>query len=240
MRAPLGLDDREVPVPSHICLFYENDDELRQRLRFLTLGLEDPAQAAVVFGSFDRLSTVLSYLVEESGRDIEADIASGRLVLLEGLSTGDATLGHIGATLDRLVERGTTLIRFLGLIAWGDEAWPPEDDLLAFEARVNAAVMLYPAIIMCSYKISALSGPILIHGGIETHPLTILGTQVCENPHYIPPDEYLLRLRETDRPGAVEGVPLSSLTGGQLDDVVRSALDSSRSARPSAGPDRRQ
>lgn len=234
MRAPLGLNGRDVPVPSHICLFYRDDAELRERLRFLTLGLEDPSQASVVFGKFDRLATVLGYLAEDSGRDIEADIASGRLVLIDGLSTGDATLAQIGATLDRLVAEGVTLIRFLGFIAWGDESWPPEDDLLAFEAKVNAAVMNYPAIIMCSYRIDALSGPIIIQGGIETHPLTLLGSRFCENPHYIPPEEYLVRLRDAGSrvaTAAPTGIPLAALSAAELDRIAQTALDRSRTDR---------
>ena len=231
MRAPLGLGDRDVPVPSHICLFYRDDEELRDRLRFLTIGLDDPRQACVIFGKFDRLSVVLGYLAEDSGRDVEADIGSDRLVLIDGLSTGEATLAQIGVTLDRLVASGVTLIRFLGFIAWGDAHWPPEDDLLAFEARVNAAVAKYPAIIMCSYKMDALSGPILIRGGIETHPLTLLGDRICENPHFVPPHEYLLRVRQPRADGDMltTGVRLSSLTAEELDAIVRSALD--RSAR---------
>ena len=227
MRAPLGLGDRDVPVPSHICLFYRDDEELRDRLRFLTLGLEDPRQACVIFGKFDRLSVVLGYLAEDSGRDIEADIGAERLVLIDGLSTGDATLAQIGMTLDRLVANGVTLIRFLGFIAWGDASWPPEDDLLAFEAKVNMAVAQYPVIIMCSYKMDALSGPILIRGGIETHPLTLLGDRICENPHFVPPNEYLLRVRQPRAAGdtVTTGVRLSWWTGEELDAIVRSALD---------------
>lgn len=232
MRAPLGLGERDVPVPSHICLFYRDDEELRDRMRFLTLGLDDPRQACVIFGKFDRLSVVLGYLAEDSGHDIEAAIASDRLVLIDGLSTGDATLAQIGMTLDRLVANGVTLIRFLGFIAWGDASWPPEDDLLVFEAKVNAAVAQYPAIIMCSYKMDALSGPILIRGGIETHPFTLLGDRICENPHFVPPAEYLLRVRQprADGDDLTVGVQLSSLTGKELDAIVRAALD--RSAQP--------
>ena len=43
---------------------------------------------------------------------------------------------------------------------------------------------------MCTYKLTEIPGPLLIYGGIETHPLTIIGDTVCENPHYLPPDRY--------------------------------------------------
>ncbi len=36
-----------------------------------------------------------------------------------------------------------------------------------------------------------LPGSALLFGGIETHPITIIGTTLCKNPHYIPFDQYL-------------------------------------------------
>ena len=222
---PLGIGERDVPVPSHICLFYNDDAELRERLPFLTIGLDDPDQVCVLFGTHKRLARIITYLIEDTGRDIEAAIAEQRLVLIEGASTGDATLAHVGNTLERIAAGGAKLIRFLGFIAWDDPAWPDEADLLAFEAKVNLAVTKYPAIILCSYQLSALRGPVLIHGGIETHPMTVLGTRIHENPHYVPPSEYLVRLQEgwktSPRPSAV---PLSSLSEEQLDEIVTSAL----------------
>ena len=53
-RVPLGFADLKVDVPSHICLFYSNDDELRERLGFLARTLDDPTQVAVLFGKQER------------------------------------------------------------------------------------------------------------------------------------------------------------------------------------------
>ncbi len=222
---PLGIGDRDVPVPSHICLFYNDDAELRARFGFLTIGLDDPEQVCVLFGTHKRLAQIVAYLIEDSGRDIEAAIASKRLVLIEGAGTGDATLAHVGNTLDEITRNGAKLIRFLGFIAWDDPAWPDEADLLAFEAKVNLAVTKYPAVILCSYGLSALRGPVLIHGGIETHPMTVLGTRIHDNPQYLPPEEYLVRLQEGWKAGSRPGaVPLSSISEEQLDEIVTSAL----------------
>lgn len=219
----MGIGDRDVPVPSHICLFYNNDDELRERLAFLTIGLDDPGQVCVLFGTHKRLARIVGYLIEDTGRDIEAAIASRRLVLIEGASTGDATLAHVGNTLEEIAARGTKLIRFLGFIGWDDPAWPDETELLAFESKVNAAVTRYPAIILCSYQLNALRGRVLFHGGIETHPLTVVGARIHENPHYLAPEEYLVRLQgwTADEPTAV---PLSSLSEEQLHEIVTSAI----------------
>ena len=51
----------------------------------------------------------------------------------------------------------------------------------------------YPAIVMCTYNTEKLPGSVLIFAGIETHPFTIIGTTLCENPHYVPFAEYIER-----------------------------------------------
>lgn len=224
-RVPLGIGDRDVPVPSHICLFYDDDAELRERLSFLMLGLDDPTQACVLFGNHRRLSEIVGYLIEDGVADIERAITERRLVLIEAASTGDATLAHIGHTLDDLVAGGAQVIRFLGFIAWGDPAWPGEQELMAFEAKVNDAVLSYPAVIVCSYKLGALPGPVLIHSGLETHPITVIRGKLHDNPHFISPSDYLVRLSAS--PPASEraaAVPLSSLSDSELDELVRRAI----------------
>lgn len=82
--------------------------------------------------------------------------------------------------------RGVELIRFLGFIGWGDMDWPADADLMTFEAKVSEAVKSYPAVVICTYNTEKLPGSVLIFAGIETHPLTILGRTLCENPHYVP------------------------------------------------------
>ena len=191
--APLGFIDRSVAVPSHICLFYYDDTELRETLSFVTLGLDDPVEATVLFGPRRRLEEVLAYLAADHGRDVEADLRDGRITLVDGAPSGDDTLANIVKALDAVTARGATLIRFLGFIGWGESGWPGHDDLLRFEATVNEAVAKYPAIAICTYNANRLPGPLLIFGGIETHPLTILGHTVAENPHYVSPKDFLAR-----------------------------------------------
>lgn len=186
---PLGFGSLNVGVPTHLCLFYYDDVELRTKLGFVTLGLESENEAVVLFGRSPRLHQILSYLAED-GLDVAAFQASGRLVLVEGAADRHGLLENIGTHLDGLMASGVTLIRFLGFIGWEDPTWPTHDELLTFESMVNVAASSYPAVVMCTYKLTEIPGPLLIYGGIETHPLTIIGDTVCENPHYLPPDRY--------------------------------------------------
>lgn len=193
--APLGFADLAVDVPSHICLFYSDDDELRERLDFLSIALEDPMQTAVLFGRKERLTEVLGYIAADHGRDIEQDLRDGRIVLVGGDPDAESLISNIVVALDAALARGATLIRFLGFIGWGDPSWPSQEALLEFESKVNAAVLNYPAVIVCTYNTNQLPGSVLIFGGIETHPFTIIGTTLCRNPHYIPYDQYRAKQR---------------------------------------------
>lgn len=212
MKAPLGFGDRTVPVPSHVCLFYYDDTELRQRFGFLQLGLEAPDQAVVLFGRPERLEQVTAYLASDLGRDVKADLAAGRLVLVNGDDHPDRLLAGIGAALDRLAKNGTKLIRFMGFIGWGDPSWPSDIELLKFEATVNEAAAAFPVIVMCTYNVVELPGPILMTGGVATHPYTIVGATLCENPHYVAAKDYLARLDETDSPRWFSGVTVGPLS----------------------------
>lgn len=198
-RVSLHFADLSVDVPSHVCLFYSNDDELRERLVFLAKTLDDPEQVAVLFGKRERLEQILGYIAADHGRDVQADLAAGRIVLVNGARDANALLGGIAAALDGIVARGATLIRFLGFIGWGDMDWPATEDLMTFEAKVTEAVKSYPAVVVCTYNVEQLPGSVLIFAGIETHPITILGTTLCENPHYVPFAEYIERRARPSR-----------------------------------------
>ncbi|CAN5274258.1 hypothetical protein BH23CHL9_BH23CHL9_14280 [soil metagenome] len=186
--APLGFSELSVPIPSHTCLFYYDDEELRAKLGFVRIGLETDDQAVVLFGPARRLKQVLGYVAQDLGRNVSDDLATGKIVLLDdidGESNADSLLAGIGGGLDELMARGVTLIRFLGFIGWQDPAWPDHEQLLAFESRVNQAAAQYPSVVLCTYRLTDVPGPLLIYGGIETHPLTIIGQTICENPHYV-------------------------------------------------------
>ena len=213
-RTKLGFADLKIDVPSHICLFYSDDAELRERLGFLANTLDDPEQVAVLFGRQARLEEILGYIGADHKRDIAADLAAGRIVLVNGAPDPDVLLGGIAAAFDAAVARGTKLIRFLGFIGWGDMDWPAQEDLMSFEAKVSEAVKSYPAIVMCTYNTEQLPGSVLIFAGIETHPYTILGTTLCENPHYVPFADYIERRKrptQAEREHNLGGVKVGPL-----------------------------
>ena len=187
-----GIRDEQVAVGSHIAYFWESDREFREAVRFLTEGL-GAGDFCVIFGHDDANRRVCEVLTEE-GYDCDALIRDNRICILSGHEDAGTMLGNIGAAFTKAIEDGATLIRLLGNIGWGRNAWPSERDILEFEGKVTAAAKAFPCVVVCMYDVRTLSGKVIVHGAFETHPLTICGNMLRENPLYLPFDEFLKRI----------------------------------------------
>lgn len=195
----LGIHGKDVAVDecAHIAFFWETERQFKDAVGFLEVGFHEQDHG-VVFGYEDANEKVLSIL-QERGLNVEQLIAKGRLSVLEAESTGDATLQKIGDIFKKALEGGAPLIRLLGNIGWHRPKWPDETDILAFEAKVTAAARAFPCVIVCMYDVNALSGKVIMRGGLETHPVTIRGDAVRKNPFYVPVDGFLGKLRDEAR-----------------------------------------
>ncbi|HXM93111.1 MAG TPA: MEDS domain-containing protein [Candidatus Dormibacteraeota bacterium] len=188
----LGINDEQVAVSDHIAYFWETDEQFKDAIGFLEIGLRGK-DSCVLFGHRDANDKVLSVL-ESRGFDLKQLEHQGRIRMLGGKTSGQDMLSEIAEWFKQAVAAGAPLIRLLGNIGWGHPDWPGESDTLEFEARVTAACKTFPCIVLCMYDVSQLSGRI-IHGAYETHPLTICGNVLRENPHCVPIDTFLTGLR---------------------------------------------
>lgn len=179
-------------IPSHACLYYSSEEELRTTLGFLRDGLSDPDTACVIFADATRFDALLEWL--QAGTDVDvAEVRSrGRLVCIGGASTLPELVAGITTRLDGIVGARFRTIRFLGFIGWGDPGWPGERDLLEFESRVNDVIRSYPAVVLCTYGVPRLSGEQLLRGGLQTHRVVRIGDTVIDpNPFYVEPSVFV-------------------------------------------------
>jgi hypothetical protein len=189
---PMGIRNEEVEVGAHVAYFWENDAEFNEGVQFLQTGI-NAGDFCVIFGHDEANARVCARL-KEVGTDCAVLQRENRLAILSGHSDADAMLGTIGETFSKAVQGGAKLIRLLGNIGWGRDAWPSERDILEFEGKVTAAAQRFPCVIVCMYDVRALPGRVIVHGAFETHPLTICGNMLRENPYYVEFDEFLRRL----------------------------------------------
>ena len=188
----LGFRDLTASEGDHIAYFWEFPDEFSEAVSFLVEGLRQ-GDHLVVFGHEDANAAVCDVL-DRRGSDCEALQSEDRLSVLGAETSGDLMLSRIGETFEKAIQDGAAMIRLLGNIGWGKPGWPDEEDILRFEAKVTGAAAAFPCVVICMYDANALSGSIVLNGAFGTHPLTIHGNLIRENPVCVPVEEYIERL----------------------------------------------
>ncbi len=188
----LGIRDEHVNPSDHIAYLWETPEEFTEGIGFLESGLRG-TDHCVIFGH-DEANEKVYEILGSRGFDIDALQAAGRLTILSGQAAGHSMLNEIGSVFQGAIARGASLIRLLGNIGWGRPDWPVEHDILAFEANVTGAAKEFPCVVVCMYDVRALPSPVIIHGAFETHPLTICGNILRENPYYRRVDEFIASL----------------------------------------------
>jgi hypothetical protein len=82
----------------------------------------------------------------------------------------------------------------MGNMDWVFTDLPGVSDVLEYEAEVNEVLARNRQPAVCVYDIAKLSGSMMMDL-LRTHPLTLIGGVVQENPFYTPPAEMLKELR---------------------------------------------
>jgi hypothetical protein len=187
----LGFGPHRISVPGHIGLFYSGSGDLREHFEFLRPALDRPREAIVLFGPRGAPAKFLQAFGESFGRDLDREVAAGKIVMFEGDRDPDAQLAMMMRAVTRLVERGAAVVRMLGFAAWGAERWPAPEDYLWLESRLDVALSALPIVLVCAFDVTSLPGPALIYSGIESHKMISIGGNVAPNALAVAPEKYL-------------------------------------------------
>lgn len=87
-------------------------------------------------------------------------------------------------------QQGLRRIRAAGDMVWVTKSIPGIEHLMAYEARLNYFTPGKPWISICLYNVKEISGEIMINV-LRTHPYTLSGGVITENPYYQEPNEWL-------------------------------------------------
>ena len=190
---PLGIGGAFIPLGSHVAYFWESEKDFRAGVNFVDAGLRS-TDFCVVFGHEEANERVLDTL-RESDFDPKELAQGGRLCTIGGSPSGDAMLASIGARFQQAQRDGAERLRLLGNIGWGRKNWPGDNEILEFEAKVTGAARQFPCVVVCMYDVRNLPGRVLMKGGFETHPHTLRGATLRENPYYLPTEAFLASLQ---------------------------------------------
>lgn len=186
----------------HVCAFFNSaDEEYRTFLPFIKEGLDQGERALHIVNP--NLKTDHVNRLKQAGIDTDAATARGQLDVRpweEGHLQGnkfdqDAMLALVEQILEDGVQRNLPLSRIIGHMDWATLKRPEVEDLAEYESRLNYIIPKYDSPIVCTYDLAKF-GARLAFDILRTHPMVIVGGVLQENPFYVPPDEFLLELRE--------------------------------------------
>jgi len=191
-----------VKFAGHICAFFNNLEEQHRVLRpFIKDGF-DRGERAFHIVDPELLDEHLRRL-RDAGFDVEEAMASGALevklwqdaYLRENRFDQDAMLALVEEQLRIGSRAGSGGTRLMAHMEWSLLDRPGVNDLLEYETRLNYVLPRYDRPVVCTYDLSKFSSSVAMDV-MRTHPVVIIGGVLQENPFYVPPDEFLLEVRE--------------------------------------------
>jgi hypothetical protein len=192
----------ELGAQRHICAFFHSaDEEYRVVLPFIKDGFECGHKAFHVVDP--KLRDKHRERLASAGIDVAAAEQSAQLdlrnwgdvYLRDGRFDKDRMLTLLQEVLERGRKEGFALTRMVAHVEWALEKQPGVDDLVEYEARVNYIWPRHEDAVICVYDLTKFGGHIVMDI-LRTHPMVLIGGIIQENPFFVPPDEFLLELRE--------------------------------------------
>ena len=186
----------------HICAFFNGADEEQRVLRSFIKDGFDRGERAFHLVDPELREEHLKGLVE-AGINVPQVMGTGQLEVLpwqEAYLRGnrfdqDAMLALIEDVLQSGAASGYPLTRLLAHMEWALLDKPGVDDLLNYETRLNYVLPKYDDPVICTYDLTKFGSSVAMDI-MRTHPVVIIGGVLQENPFFVPPDQFLLEIRE--------------------------------------------
>ena len=181
----------------HLCLIYESHDELTAALvAFFKTGLA-AGERCLYIGS-PRGSHRIEDALRNAGLPVGRELDRGALVLLtqreRWLSGGSfdpwAMMDLLRQAEQQALDDGFSGLRVTWDMGWVLEGVPGRERLVEYEAHLNRFLAGSRTSVLCRYARPRTAAS-LVHDVLHTHPLAVLGEQVCPNAFYEPPDMVL-------------------------------------------------
>ncbi len=213
----------------HLCCIYETEEEHRALLTpYIRQGLERNEKVIYIVDA-RTAETVLEYL-REDGLDPSSCLDRGQLVLhtvsdaymREGAFIPDRMISFLRQETDRAVGEGYGALRVTGEMSWALRRLPGSNPLIEYEAKLNTFLTGSRCLALCQYDRRRFSPEILL-GVLATHPIAVIGTEVFDNLHFVPPEVFLTHDFSTAILGHwIEGLRIRRLVKSREDALLES------------------
>lgn len=156
--AHIELEGITIDYGSHLCAFYETDPgRLKMSLPFLLDGLQLGDRCFLVAATSAQ-AHILGELYSLRP-EIDTDIKEGRLVIMEGMSSGAEMYDFFEKSFLDASKYGIHRLRVLGDMAWFLHNGMGVEDLINFETRYNSGLgHHFPVVSICQYDVREFAG----------------------------------------------------------------------------------
>lgn len=107
----------------------------------------------------------------------------------------DRMLAAIEEAIDAGRKAGYPRMRIMGNMGWTLKKRPGTEQVLEFESRVNNVLSKHRQLAVCVYDMAKMSGTLMMDL-LRSHPMTLVGGVIYENPYYTPPETLVKELEQ--------------------------------------------
>lgn len=191
----LGVAGITVSSGDHVGHYYQSWGEAEAIVAgFLSTGLRANEKCVYICPA-DRSGSVLDALSAQ-GIDVEGALRSGGLIVEEGRPTPDGMKALLLQALEEVPSR-YPLLRWAGEMSWSVDQLSDSESLMEWETMCNV-IDAPRAVFLCQYDIRRFSGAVIIDA-LKSHPLSIVGETIHQNPYYLEPERFLAELHGRER-----------------------------------------
>ncbi len=187
----------ELSVGHHLCQIYETEKEHRDLLTpYLVQGLEQHEKVLYIIDTHTA-DAILTYL-DDVGFDPKPYLDSGQFAILThresymkgGSFDPDRMIDLLKSETEKAVKEGYAALRVTGEMTWALRGLPGSEKLFEYEAKLNDFIPGSKALAICQYDRKQFNAEMLLKV-MSTHPIIVIGANICDNPFYVLPEEFL-------------------------------------------------
>ncbi len=165
----------------------------------MIIGLENNEKCFYIVD--ERTKNEIIDAFKKANIDIEKYIKSKQFVFLtkrqaylkNGYFDPDGMIKLLRKTERLALKEGYKGLRATGEMSWTFTKLPGVERFIEYEAKLNNFYPKSKCIGVCQYNEKKFNAEILLDV-IHTHPITVIHRSICENPYFIPCDEFLARI----------------------------------------------
>lgn len=197
-KAVLGLGDYTCNWGTHICGLYETPEERDEIVfGFLCKGFSSgdlqlycPVERSSeeFYNEFDAFCPECRKKLHDS--DHINIMTASELYFPDGIFDPWHMDRALNGFFTNSQRNGKRNVRATAEMSWAVENIPGVEYLMAYEARLNYFVPGKPWISICMYNVAKFTGATIMNV-LKTHPFTINGGIITQNPYFIHPDKWL-------------------------------------------------